>query len=270
MGEGQKLCHDIAFLLVLAEVEATGARIYGLLTIWVNPSQAKVPSMEEAVGKLTACTFSGPDWPYALVQLHKGTHHVPLPKEGHLGILPQRGMEATPCGQISQWEVHQLLVAGLQVIYPIGLNGHHGPIITSLPEPLASGTSLTTGKPVYREIDIPPPLVEEPDQKVPPLGKVSTIVIASCQSPPPPKSEGEGSMTMGVRNLLSPVMLETSGCRSENLTRRRSNQVVVPMPPPQKSEEVLQPVDTSSQASAEVAEAYLVGIPASIPYCCSL
>ena len=24
-------------------------------------------------------------------QLHEGTHHVPLPKEGHLGILPQRG-----------------------------------------------------------------------------------------------------------------------------------------------------------------------------------
>ena len=87
-GEGQKLHHDIAFLLVLAEEEATGARNYGLLAIWVNPSQARVPSIEEAVGKLTACTFSGPDWPYALVQLHKGTHHAPFPKEGHLGILP--------------------------------------------------------------------------------------------------------------------------------------------------------------------------------------
>ena len=57
--------------------------------------------MEEVVGKLTAWASSGPDWPYALVQLHKGTHHVPLPKEGHLGILPQRGVEATPCGQNS-------------------------------------------------------------------------------------------------------------------------------------------------------------------------
>ena len=35
-GEGQKLSHDIAFLLVLVEEEATGARVYGLLTVWVN------------------------------------------------------------------------------------------------------------------------------------------------------------------------------------------------------------------------------------------
>ena len=91
MEEGQKLHHDIAFLLVLAEEEATRARGYGLLTIWVNPSQARVPSMEEVVGKLTACTFSGPNLPYTLVHLHKGTHHEPLPKEGHVGILPHRG-----------------------------------------------------------------------------------------------------------------------------------------------------------------------------------
>ena len=88
-GEGQKLCHDIAFLLVWAENEATGARNYGLSTIWVNPSHARVPSMEEAMGKLTACVSSRPNWPYALVWLHEGTHHVPLPKEGHVGILPQ-------------------------------------------------------------------------------------------------------------------------------------------------------------------------------------
>ena len=84
--------------MVQAEEETTGDRYYGLLTIWVNPCQARVPSMEEVVEKLTACTSSGPDWPYALVQLHEGTHHVPLPKEGHLGILPQRGAEVTLCG----------------------------------------------------------------------------------------------------------------------------------------------------------------------------
>ena len=71
-------------------------------------------------------------------------------------------------------------------------------------------------------------------------------------------------MTMEVRNLLSQVMLEMSGCGSENLTLRRSNQIVVPMPPPQKSEELLQPVNTSSQVSVEVAETSLGGIPTSI------
>ena len=127
MGEGQKLCHDIAFLLILAEEEATGARIYGLLIVWLNPSQTRVPSMEEAVGKLTTCAFKETNWPYALVQLHEGIHHAPLPKEGHMGILPQREAEATPCRCASQLEICQLLVAGPQVIYPIGANGHDEP-----------------------------------------------------------------------------------------------------------------------------------------------
>ena len=154
-GKAKGLTHDITFLLVQAEEDATGDRKYGLSTIWVNLCQARVPSMEEAVGKLTAWVSSGPDWPYALVQLHEGTCHAPLPKEGHLGILPQGGVEATPCRQISQLEVCQLLISGLQVTYPIGLNGCDEPIITSLPESLANGVSLTGGGSVYLEIDIP-------------------------------------------------------------------------------------------------------------------
>ena len=184
--ERQKVCHNIAFLLVLAEEEATWDRKYGLSTIWVNPCQARVHSMEEVVGNLTAWVSSGPDWPYTLVWLHEGTHHAPLPKEGHLGILPQRGVEATPCGRISQLEVCQLLVSGPQVTYPIGLNGCGEPIITSLPESLANGVSLTRGKFVYLEIDIPQSLAEEPDQKAPPISELSTIVIASPHKPMPP------------------------------------------------------------------------------------
>ena len=96
-----------------------------------------------------------------------------------MGTLPQRGAEVIPCGQISQLEVCQLLVVGPQVVYPLGLNGCNEPVKTMLPEPLASSISLTTGEPVYLEINIPPSPVEEPDQKVPPLGEVSTIMIAS-------------------------------------------------------------------------------------------
>ena len=240
-----------------------GDRNYGLTIIWANPSQVRVPSMEEAVGKLTACASSGTNWPYALVWLHKGTHHAPLPREGHLGVLPQRGVDATHCGQISQLEVHQLLVTGPQFVYPIGLNGHNEPIITSLPETLASGISLTAGKPVYLGIDILPPSVEEPDQKVLSLGEVSTIMVASPHKSLP-KSEGEGSMTMKVRNLLSQAILETSGCGSKNLTPRRPNPVVIPMTPPHESKELLQPVGTSSQVSVEMAEASLEGIPPNI------
>ena len=119
--------------------------------------------MEKAVRNLTAWISSGPDWPYALVQLHKDTHHAPLPKEGHLGILPQRGAEMTTCRRISQLEVCQLLITGQQVAYPIGLNGHEEPIITLLPESLANCISLTRGKSIYLEIDIPQYLAEEWD-----------------------------------------------------------------------------------------------------------
>ena len=177
-GEGQKPCHDIAFLLVPVD-DAMGDKHYGLSIIWAKPSQVRITSMEEAVGKLTACTSSGTNWPYTLVQLHEGTLHSPLPKEGHLGILPQRGEEVTPSGWFSQFEICQLLVTGPQVIYPVGLKGHNVPIVTSLPEPLASGISLTAGQPVYFGIDIPSPPLEELDWKVPPLGEVSTIMIAS-------------------------------------------------------------------------------------------
>ena len=71
-------------------------------------------------------------------------------------------------------------------------------------------------------------------------------------------------MTMEVRNLLSQAILEISGCGSKNSTLRRPNPVVIFMPPPQKSKELLQPVDTLSQVSAEMAEASLEGIPTSI------
>ena len=222
--------------------------------------------MEEAVGKLTAWASSRPNWTYTLMQLPEGNCHAPLPKEGHLGILPQRGAGANPCGQISQLEVCQLLVTCPQVAYPIGLNGCEEPVITSLLEPLANGVSLTVGKSVYLEIDIPPSLAEEPDWKVLPIGKVSTTMIASPLKSTTPKFEAEGSMTMEVRNLLSQAMLDTSGHRSKNLTLRRPNPVVILTPPPHKPKELLQLVDTSSQASAEMAEASLEGIPpASLP-----
>ena len=64
----------------------------------------------------------------------------------------------TTYGRISQLEVCQLLISGLQVAHPIGLNGCEEPLITSLPEFLANGISLTGGKSIYLEIDIPQPI----------------------------------------------------------------------------------------------------------------
>ena len=213
--------------------------------------------MEEVVKKLTAFTSSGANWPYALAQLCKDPHHAPCPKNKHLGILPKGKVQETFCGQISQLEVHQLLAASPQVIYPIGLNGHNEPIITTLPEPLDSSISLIASKHIYLGIDIPSPPMEEPDQKMPPPEDIPTILVTS-----PPKSEG--SMTMEVSNLLSRAALEVSSCESQHSSPRRSTTTVIFMSPPQKPEDPPQPANTSSQASINEGEASLEDIPTNI------
>ena len=153
--------------------------MYGLSTIWVNPCQVRICSMEEVVRELTAWVSSGSDWPYALVWLKEDTHHVPLPKEGHLGVLPQGRTDMTTCRRISQLEVHQLIISGLQFAYPVGLNGQEDPIITFLPKSLVSSISLTGGGSIYLEINIQQPMAEEPDWKALPLDKCSAVIIAS-------------------------------------------------------------------------------------------
>ena len=137
--------------------------------------------MEEAVRELTAWISSGLNWPYTLVQLNEDTHHVPLPKDGHLGIMPQGGTDMTACRRISQLEVHQLFISGLQVTYPVGLNGCEDPIITSLPKSLPNGISPTGGRSVYLEVDIPQPMAEEPD----PEGIAPWWILCYPYSQPP-------------------------------------------------------------------------------------
>ena len=198
-GNVQKPHCNVAYLLVWVE-NAMKDRHYGISLVWVNPNQVRAATMEEAVEKLTAYPSSGTDLPYPLAQLYEDPCHAPFPKDKHLGILSQGKAEETPCGQISQLEVCQLLAASPQVIYPIGLNGHDELVITTVPEPLDSGISLITSKHIYLGIDIPSSPVEEPDQKTLPLGEVSTILITSPHKSPP---KSEGSMTMEVSNLLS-------------------------------------------------------------------
>ena len=118
-----------------------------------------------------------------------------------------------------------------QVIYPIGLNGHDESIITTLPKPLDSGINLITSEHIYLGIDISSPPVEEPDQEMPPLEDIPTILVTS-----PPKSEG--IMTMEVSNLLSWAALEVSSCESQHSYPRRPTTAVIFMPPPQKPEDL--------------------------------
>ena len=259
-GDAQKPCHNIAYLLVRVEVIMQG-RCYGISLVWVHPNQVRAATIEEAVKKLTAYTSSRVNWPYALAQLCKDPHHAPLPKNKHLGVLPQGKVQETFCGQISQLKVCQLLATSPQVIYPIGLNGHDEPIITTLPDLLGSGISLIISEHIYLEIDIPSPTIEEPDHKMPPLKDIPTFLITSPPKSPP---KSKGSMTMEVSNLLSQAVLEASSCGSQQSSPRRPTTAVVLISLPWKPEGLPLPPNTSSQASIDEGEASLEDIPANI------
>ena len=108
LGDIQEPHNDIAYLPVCTG-DALEAQNYGISLVWINPNQVWASTMEEAIGTLSAYISSRPNWPYAIVQLYEGSSHTPFPKDKHLGVLPQGKVEESPCGQISQLEVHQLL-----------------------------------------------------------------------------------------------------------------------------------------------------------------
>ena len=100
-GDVPEPCNDMAYLLVHTGGDSE-AESYGMALVWTSPHQAWVSMMEEALGTLSACISSGPNWWYVFAQLYKGSNHTPLPKDKHLGILPQGKAEESPYGQISQ------------------------------------------------------------------------------------------------------------------------------------------------------------------------
>ena len=54
--------------------------MYGLAMVWVHPYQAGVSTLGSTVGQIAQLASTGPNWPYALVQLNGDACHVPFPK----------------------------------------------------------------------------------------------------------------------------------------------------------------------------------------------
>ena len=172
--------------------------------------------MEEAVEKLTTCTSSGTNWPYALVQLCKDPHHSPLPKNKHLGILPQGKVQETFCGQIS----HKLLATGPQVVYPYRFEwaqwthcNHSTRAAGQWYKPYCKWTYLLGDWYPFN-----------PSGGIRPKDATSWghSYHPDNQSPQsPPKSEG--SITKEVSNLLSWAVLEASSCESQHSSLKEAN-----------------------------------------------
>ena len=64
-GDSQEPHSNMAYLLVHME-DSSKARSYSMALVWISPHQALASTMEEALGTLSACISSGPDWPYVL------------------------------------------------------------------------------------------------------------------------------------------------------------------------------------------------------------
>ena len=124
-------------------------------------------------------------------------------------------------------------------------------MITSLPELLAQGATLLGGEPAPLPVDILQSTTKGQEPEVLPFGGHSSpIPTASPIRAHPPKAEGQVSMTMEVRELLSQVALDTSGHTSGSSTPKRLEPVVLVTPLPPKQKDLARLVDTSSQVSA--------------------
>ena len=116
---------------------------------------------------------------------------------------------------------------------------------------MAKGINLLSSKPIYLKVDIPQSNTEGPELKAPPLSShPPSTLIASPVRPPLPKVEGEVSMTMEVRELLSWAGLDMSEHTSGSSTPKRWEPMVLVTPLPTKLEDFPKPVDMSSQVSA--------------------
>ena len=224
--------------------------------------------MEEEIGTLSACISSGPDWPYVLAWLYKGSNHTPLPKDKHLGILPKGKVEESSYGQISQLKVCQLLSTGPRVIYPVGLNGLNQLVTINLPEPLHNGSSITTDEHPLLRIDIPLPPSEDLGCTSLPLGGAHAIPTATTpRTPWKPRI----SLTAEVDDLLKQGIKDNYNCESEHSAMGKEAATDADVSLSHRVEVPALPIDTSSQASVEEGEASLESNPMNVsPHCSHL
>ena len=255
-GDIQKPHHGMAYLLVQVE-DTLGPEGYGLASVWISSHQAQASSMEKALGTLSTLSSNGPNWLYVLTQLYEGANHTPLPRDRHLGVLPQ-GKAESSCGWISQLEICQLLSIGMQVMYPVGLNRGNQPVTINLQGLLHSGSSVTTDEHPYAKIDIPSPTPKEQDCTTLPLGGVhATLAIAMPKAPWKPRV----NLRAEVNELLDWGMRDDYDHESENSSMVKKPTTKADTSPIPKVEVSALPLNTSSQVSIGETEASMESTP---------
>ena len=87
----------MAYLLLAPVQEAEEERRFGLVGVWVHPNQALLPSLKEAVRKLTLLINTKEDWHYTFVQVSKDLQHIPLSDARHISILVDGAPSGSTC-----------------------------------------------------------------------------------------------------------------------------------------------------------------------------
>ena len=191
----------MAYVLLVPLQEAEEEKRFGLAGVWVHPNQILLPSLEEAVKKLTLLISTKEGWYYALVQVNEDAQHLPLSDARHISILVDETPSRSSCGCLSQMEACQLFHSGWVVICPGGLNGGLEPVwVTLLKLPLWEMGS--TSKDTQLQITLPRTTQGDSPEAVP--LQSSTLVssphsITEC----PSKVVTGPSLTEEIADLLS-------------------------------------------------------------------
>ena len=250
-------CPTLTRAYLLVQVNDTpNAKTYGLALMWVNLLQTRAVAMADALDTLATFAYEGPDWPYILIQLYEGANHMPLPANKHLGVLAQEKMEG-PSGWISQLRIHQLLSARSLVVVPTELNGGEQAVTVNLPEPLCTGSSITSDDHPFVEVNIPSPTMEDQGCMTPTQGgQQDTLPATIPKTPWKPRI----ALVTQVAKLLDRGMIDNYDWESEHsVTADHATQAE--MSPTRKMEEPLLPLETSSQTSVDGTDASVESTP---------
>ena len=124
-------------------------------------------------------------------------------------------------------------------------------VTIDLPEPLHSGSSVTTDEHPYLQIDIPLPTPEEPEHTTLLLGGASGTPVDNI-----PKTLWKPRVTLmvEVNDLLNQGMADDYDCEPEHSAMEEEAAAGTDIPLLPKAEVSTPPLDTSSQASVEEME----------------
>ena len=159
---------------------------------------------------------------------------------------------------MSQLKIHQLLSAGQLVIFPMELNRGDQAVTINLSGPLHTGASVTNNEHPCIEVNIPLPTTEEGGCTMLPQGKQhDALTVTIPKTPWKPRI----TLTEEICELAARGMTDNYNWESEHsIVADHATQVEASLP--QGMEELVLPLDTSSQTSVEGMEASVESNPA--------